>query len=231
MAFGANEHEADTGVGAECLDEVGVAVVELLECGPPFDLWERDQAEAARRHHGHLGRPLRAFLLPALVLAARLVPGAAEADGAILPGRASGDEASDGACDAGRGRPFRGGSVQVPPAFVDASRHEHLVGTALLGHEVGKGEPVALLERRSLRLAVIGEDDEAVGPGCVLGRPGEARERLVDLRKLPQRLRPFDPGVMGDLVVAEKHRVDRRPAAVEILDRGRHLQLRWSTFV
>ena len=30
---------------------------------------------------------------------------------------------------------------------------------------------------------------------------------------------------MGDLVVAEKHRVDHRSPAVEILDRGRHLQL------
>ena len=55
--------------------------------------------------------------------------------------------------------------------------------------------------------------------------PWRGARTPVDLRKLPQRLWAFDPGVMGDLVVAEKHRVDRRPAAVEILDRGRHLQL------
>ena len=78
-------------------------------------------------------------------------------------------------------------------------------------HELVEPVAVALLERRPLRLAVVGEDDELVRPGGVAAGALDAPELLVEL---PQRLEgvlALEAGVMGDLVVAREGRVDRGP--------------------
>ena len=73
-------------------------------------------------------------------------------------------------------------------------------------------EPVAvsLLERRALRLAVVGEHDDLVRarrePAGVL----DPAELLVELAQRLERVGALEPGVVRDLVVARERRVDRR---------------------
>ena len=68
---------------------------------------------------------------------------------------------------------------------------------------------MALLERRALRLAVVGQHDDLVRPRRVPARARDARELLVELAQRLQRVGALEPGVVGDLVVAGERRVDR----------------------
>ena len=74
-------------------------------------------------------------------------------------------------------------------------------------------EPVAvpLAEGRSLRLAVIGQDDELVRACGVAAGALDAPELLVELPQRFERVLAFEAGVVRDLVVAREGRVDRRP--------------------
>ena len=76
-------------------------------------------------------------------------------------------------------------------------------------------EPVAvpLLERRSLRLPVVGEHDDLVGPRRVAARAVDATELLVELAQRLERVCALEPRVVRDLVVARERRVDGGPAA------------------
>ena len=76
-------------------------------------------------------------------------------------------------------------------------------------------EPVAvpLLERRSLRLPVVGEHDDLVGTRRVAARAVDAPELLVELPQRLERVRALEPRVVRDLVVARERRVDGRAAA------------------
>ena len=78
---------------------------------------------------------------------------------------------------------------------------------------------VALLEGRALRLAVVGEHDELVGPGREPAGPGDAAELLVELAQGLQRVGALEPGVVRDLVVAREGRVDGGTAAHHV---GQH---------
>ena len=69
---------------------------------------------------------------------------------------------------------------------------------------------VALLERRALGLAVIGEDDDLVRARRVAARALDPRELLVELAQRLERVGALEPGVVGDLVVAREGRVDGR---------------------
>ena len=100
-----------------------------------------------------------------------------------------------------------------------------LVSAGDLGHvsaceraldEIVQAVPVSLLEGRALCLAMVGEDDDLVRPRCVAASPVDARELLVELPQRLERVGPFEPGVMGDLVVAREGRVDRRPTLHEV---------------
>ncbi len=71
---------------------------------------------------------------------------------------------------------------------------------------------VALLERRPLRLAVIGEHDDLVRAGCVAASTVDPGELLVELPERLERVGPLQPGVVGHLVVAGEGRVDRGPS-------------------
>ena len=76
-------------------------------------------------------------------------------------------------------------------------------------------EPVAvpLLERRSLRLPVVGEHDDLVGARRVAARAVDAAELLVELAQRLEGVRALEPRVVRDLVVARERRVDGRAAA------------------
>src|SRR5262249_34128396 len=79
---------------------------------------------------------------------------------------------------------------------------------------------VPLLEGRALRLAVVREDDDLVGPRGVAAGALDAPEGFVKLTERLERVRPLDAGVVGDLVVAREGRVDRGPARENIRDHG-----------
>src|SRR5256712_8916931 len=77
--------------------------------------------------------------------------------------------------------------------------------------------PIALAERRAGALAVIREDDEAIGPRRIKGRLLDEADDAVEA---PEGVASFDavgPGVVRDLVVVDVVRVDRRCAAVHLL--------------
>ncbi len=88
-------------------------------------------------------------------------------------------------------------------------------------------EPVAvsLLERRALRLSVVGEDDELVRPRGVAARPVDPRELLVELAERLHRVRPLQAGVVGDLVVARERRVHRGAAFHHVVQHAVHDQV------
>ena len=72
---------------------------------------------------------------------------------------------------------------------------------------------VALLERRALRLAVVGEHDDLVRARRVAARALDAAELLVELAQRLERVGALEAGVVRDLVVARERRVDGGPAA------------------
>src|SRR2546428_12000608 len=77
--------------------------------------------------------------------------------------------------------------------------------------------PIALAERRAGGLAVIREDDEAIGPRRIKGR---LRDEADDGVEAPEGVESCDavgPGVVRDLVVVDVVRVDRGGAAVHLL--------------
>ena len=81
--------------------------------------------------------------------------------------------------------------------------------------QIGKCRPVALLEGRPLALAVIGEDDEVIWPRRGGSDAFEVGEDRVYGREDRERVVAIDPGVMGDLVIADR-RCCRRPASPAI---------------
>ena len=96
--------------------------------------------------------------------------------------------------------------------LVSAADARHLaVGERALD-EVVEPVAVALLERRALRLPVVGEDDDLVRPRRVAARALDAPELLVELAQRLQRVGALEPGVVRDLVVAREGRVDRGAA-------------------
>ena len=84
---------------------------------------------------------------------------------------------------------------------------------------------VALLERRALRLPVVREHDDLVGARRVAQRALDAAELLVELAQRLQRVRPLEPRVVRDLVVARERGVDGRAAAHHVREHAVHDQV------
>ena len=104
-----------------------------------------------------------------------------------------------------RGRPSRCCSSPAPSARPRCRSSERSTSSS-------SAVAVALLERRALRLAVVGEDDDLVRPRRVAARALDPAELLVELAQRLERVGPLEPGVVRDLVVARERRVDRGPA-------------------
>ena len=221
----ADEHEADARIGAQALDELrgssGSAVPVLRDPGCAGTTRGRARPRAV---HRHLGRTYLTLLLLPAPLAPRLVARSSRLDRAV-----------------GLRAPPVTPRVTVPttPLALPTSAHGgvEVAGPArpgastYVGYDQGRDEVgqravvVPLLERRALRLAVVGEHDDVVRPGRIVCSSREPTRGAVDLCQLLERLRPFDAAMVGDLVVAEEHRVDHRPSAVRVLDRGGDLEL------
>src|SRR5207249_11804433 len=77
-------------------------------------------------------------------------------------------------------------------------------GLARLPDQVLEALVVAVLERGSLALAVIGEDHELVRTRCVLRGRHDPAELAVDLAQDRECVWPLDAGMVGDLVVGEE---------------------------
>ena len=84
---------------------------------------------------------------------------------------------------------------------------------------------VALLERRALRLPVVGQDDDLVRPRRVAARALDAAELLVELAQRLERVGALEAGVVRDLVVARERRVDRGAAAHHVGEHAEHDQV------
>ena len=80
---------------------------------------------------------------------------------------------------------------------------------------------VALLERGALGLAVVGEDDDLVGPRRVAAGALDAPELLVELAQRLERVGALEARVVRDLVVARERRVDRGAPAHHV---GQHAE-------
>ena len=136
---GADEQPADVRMGAERGDELGMALVDLLERQPAALLHQVDEAEVARAEHDDVAvgdvvlRPLR--LLPG-----RLADGVADHRALLVPAGDPGDL---------------------------APRERAL-------DELVEAVAVALLERRALRLPVVGEDDDLVRAAARSGAPSRS---------------------------------------------------------
>jgi hypothetical protein len=100
-----------------------------------------------------------------------------------------------------------------------ARRHE---AAAQLGDEVGQRVTRALLERRSLRLAVVGQHHDLVGPRRPPGHPLDARQLAVEVAQHAERLDALRARVVGDLVVAEHVDVDRRAPLAHVVHHALH---------
>ena len=77
---------------------------------------------------------------------------------------------------------------------------------------------VALLERRALRLTVVGEDDDLVRPRCVGASALDAAELLIELAQRLERVGALEAGVVRHLVVARERRVDGGPTLHHVLE-------------
>ena len=103
-----------------------------------------------------------------------------------------------------------------PPAYAgDRGRGQRALD------ELVEPVAVALLERRALGLAVVGEDDDLVRARRVAARALDAPELLVELAQRLERVGALEAGVVGDLVVAGEGRVDRGPPAHHV---GEHAE-------
>ena len=80
---------------------------------------------------------------------------------------------------------------------------------------------VALEERPAEALAVVGEDDEAIGTGRLGGDLLEDADLAVDAVERVERLGPLRAAVVGDLVVVGVVEVDDRRAAPHLLHHER----------
>ena len=100
-----------------------------------------------------------------------------------------------------------------------------VVGLAARAHEVLERHPVAVEERRALRLAVVGEDDEAVRARRVGDRRLDAADLAVDLAQDGERVVALDARVVRDLVVGEERRVDDGAPGHHVADHRGDLQV------
>ena len=114
------------------------------------------------------------------------------------------------------------GRAQLAPPLIGAKRVLHDVGLAGLVHELRQGDAVLGEKRHALTLPVIRQDDDVVRTVSGLCRMCDATERLVDAAQHVEGVVALDTGVMRDLVVADKRRVDDGASGVGIGDYGLH---------
>ena len=213
----AHEDEPDAGVLEERPDQVRVALGEALQRDSPGLAREADEPQAAGGHHHDLGR---------LVALLELGPGAR-----LERHRPAGAAPAGGRRHRTAGHRGIVGDLGEPGAEVGqglvlaAGMRLDVAGPTRLADEVLERHAVTVLEGRALRLAVIGQHDELVGPRRVRdGRP-DAGELAVDLTQHGQRVVALDPRVVRDLVVGEEGRVDDGPPGHHVADDGGDLQV------
>ena len=145
--------------------------------------------------------------------------------------RAVGETAAGGGPDRFRGGGVVAGDLGQPGAeigqrVVASLRHrDHALGVAGGPDQVLERFAVAIEEGFPLRLAVIGEDDEAVGTGRLASRRRDPGDLAVEVAEDGEGVVAFDPRVVGDLVVGEERRVDHRPPGEDVADHGCDLEV------
>ena len=91
--------------------------------------------------------------------------------------------------------------------------------------ELVEAVAVALLEGRTLRLPVVGEDDDLVRPGCVAAGSLDVREVVVQLAQGLEGVGALEARVVRDFVVAREGRVDGGPPAHHVGEDARDDQI------
>ena len=91
--------------------------------------------------------------------------------------------------------------------------------------ELVEAVAVSLLEGRSLRLPVVGEDDDLVRPRGVVAGALDVPEVVVELAQRLEGVGTLEARVVGDLVVARERRVDRGAPAHDVGEHARHDQV------
>ena len=115
-------------------------------------------------------------------------------------------------------------SVSAPPTEVrpssDGAGAKTSPPASAPSHQLLELDAVALAERPALALAVIGEHDQVVGARRLLDGALQPRELGVVLLQHGERIGLLDPGVVGDLVVADEGRVDDRDPLDDVARAG-----------
>ena len=91
--------------------------------------------------------------------------------------------------------------------------------------ELVEAVAVALLERRPLRLPVVGEDDDLVRARRVAARALDMAEVVVELAQRLEGVGALEARVVRDLVVAREGRVDGGAPAHHVGEHARHDQV------
>ncbi len=191
MLGGAHEQPADVAMPAQGWDQLGMALLDLLERQAPLLLHQVDEPQVPRPQDD--GSAVGHVVLGAL--------------GRAVPGRLV-DRVPDHRV-----------------LLVAVEEVGHLAAGQRPLHELVEPVAVALLERRALRLPVVGEDDELIRPRGVSARVLDATELLVELAQRLERVRSLQAGVMRDLVVAREGRIDRRPPTHHVCEDAEHDQV------
>lgn len=210
----AHEQEADAGVAAQPVQQLRVGGVDRLAGDAAGPAREADQPEVARRHDDDLRRRLMGSVgRAAVVVRRRHRPLSAGQRLAAGPRRRARRRLGEP-----RAQPSQGLVVGRRPGRDRAA-------PAGLRHDRLERRPVALAERRALRLAVVAEHHDLVGAGRPRRRRRDPRDPPVDAAEHRQRVASLQAGVVGDLVVGQERGVDRRPPGLEVADDGLDLEV------
>ena len=198
----------------ELADQPGVALLQLLDREPVVVAGEVDEPEVARADDGDRRR-----------VGGRRDRLLVEVDDAIAGPAREGD-AGDRAADPGRRDHLGQERVHERRALRrDVALDDRRAAAHQVADHLAEALAVALEERRAQALAVVGQDDELVRPGRVLGRLHDGPDRRVDAVERLERLDPLRAAVVGELVVVREVRVDHVRPAVHLGDdqRGVHV--------
>ena len=212
----ADQQQPDAGMGGDRRDEARMELLELLDRQPMVVAGEPDEAEVAgaddRDRRRHRRRPdssssASRSTTPSVVLLAR----AARATVGPTPLLWV---ISD-----------RNEFTKIEPSALRLGLDQRRPAAHQAPDELAEADAVALQERLAEALAVVGQDDELVRPGRLVGRLDERRDRRVDAVERLERLDPLGTAVVGQLVVVGEVGVDDVGAAVHLLDDQRHVDV------
>ena len=213
--------EADAGVVGEGGDQLGVERVDLVPGHPVLAARAgrsgRGRPRRGRRPRAPTGRSFSSSIASSL---------GAEHDLAVdhLVARSRARACARPALSSSRASVIAPPTVVIPSSAAGGAKTSPPADRAS-GPRSSSVCAVALAERPPLGLAVVGEHDEVVRARRLLDRALEPGELRVVLPQDRERVGLLDPGVVGDLVVADEGRVDDGDALDDVAHQAGDVQV------